>query len=70
MNKQLMKYIPKEYKELVEDIYEGEKVWNEITNVWNTYLIVEWKNGEVTEFQNKSYARNVLKEFHSPEEYK
>lgn len=70
MNKQLMKYIPKEYKELVEDIYEGEKVWNETTNAWNTYLVVEWKNGETSTFQNKGYARNILKEFHSPEEYK
>lgn len=69
MNKQLMKYIPKEYKKLVECIYEGEKVWNEITNAWNTSLIVEWKNGEISEFQNKSHAKVVLKEFHSPEEY-
>lgn len=70
MNKQLMKYIPKEYKELVENIYEGEKFWNETTNAWNTCLVVEWKNGEVTEFSNKRHAKNVLKEFHSPEEYK
>lgn len=70
MNKELMKYIPKEYKALVVDIYEGEKEYNEYTNKWNTELVVEWVNGETSYFQNKSYAKFVLKDQHSPEEFK
>lgn len=65
----LMRYIPKEYKHLVQDIYESEREWNEYTNRWNTPVIVEWQNGESTIFQNKGFMRNALKEFHSPDEY-
>lgn len=70
LDQNLLKYIPKEYKNLVVDIYEGEKEWNEVTNRWNTELIVEWVNGETSYFQNKSYAKFVLKDQHSPEEYR
>lgn len=69
-NKNLMRYIPKEYKSLVVDIYEEkERVWNELTNKWNTMVTVEWKNGEIDTYQNKSYMTNVLKEFHGPDEF-
>lgn len=72
MNKQneLMKYIPKEYKLLVVDIYTGESEWNEVTKRWNTELVVEWENGKTSRFQTKSYARETLKEFYWPEDFK
>ena len=63
MTKELMRYIPKEYKDQVSDIYEGEREWNEITKRWNTTIVVEWTDEEVNEYQNKSYMRMKLKEF-------
>lgn len=69
LDQNLLKYIPKEYKSLVVDIYEGEKEWNEYTNRWNTELVVEWANGETSYFQNKGYAKFILKDQHSPEEF-
>ena len=63
MNNSLMTYIPKEYKKDVASISKGEKVWNEYTNRWNTTIVVEWKDGEVNEYQNASYMRNKLAEF-------
>lgn len=61
--KELMRYIPRSYKNEVEDIYKGEKVWNEITKRWNTMIVVEWKDGEINEYQNATYMFNVLKYF-------
>lgn len=60
---ELMRYIPKEYKNEVENIKKGEKVWNEYTNRWNVTIIVEWKDGEVNEYQNASYMKEKLAEF-------
>ena len=69
MNKSLLAYIPREYKPLVTDIYDGDREWNDHTKKWNTNLIVEWQNGETSYFANKTFARECLKEFHSPDEY-
>ena len=69
MKNDLMKYIPKEFKALVVDIYEGKTEWNEITNRWNTTVVVEWQNGETSVFQNKSFMKECLKEFHTADEY-
>ena len=66
---ELMKYIPKEYKALVVDIYEEEEEFNEITNRMQTPITVEWQNGEISYFNNKSWMKKVLKEEHSPSEY-
>jgi len=70
MANELMRYIPKEYKELVTNIYEGEKDWNDVTKKWNINIVVEWENGEVSSFQNKSYMRFALNEMHTPDEYR
>jgi len=71
MTKALMKYIPKEYKSLVTDIYAGtDKEYDDTTNTWSYPLYVEWENGERSIFQNKSFAYNCLKEFHTPDEYR
>lgn len=70
MTKELMRYIPKEYKALVVDIWQGEeKEYDETTGKYSYPLYVEWENEEVSVFQNKSFAKNVLKEFHTPNEY-
>ena len=69
MNKELMRCIPKEFKALVMDIREGKKEWNEITKKWSTEIIVDWVNGETDIFQNKTWMKAVLKEFHAPEEF-
>lgn len=69
MNKELMRYIPKEFKALVVDIYEGKKEWNEITKKWSTEVIVDWINGETSRFQNKTWMQEVLKDQHTPEEF-
>lgn len=50
-----MRYIPRFYKNEVENIYKGEKVWNEITKRWNTMIVVEWKDGEINEYQNATF---------------
>lgn len=70
MNKELLKYIPKEFKDLVTDIYEGRKELNEVTGRFCTPLIVEWENGETSVFQNKNFAFNCLKEFHGRDEFR
>jgi len=70
MDKNLMKYIPKEYKNLVINISEGKQEYNEITGGTAKQVIVEWENGEISTFQNKSHMKAVLKEFHSPDEYR
>jgi hypothetical protein len=70
MNKKLMQYVPKEYKNLVTNISEGEPEYNEITGGTAKPVIVEWENGETSTFQNKGHMRAVLKEFHSPDEYR
>lgn len=69
MKQDLMRYIPKNFKALVADIYEGEKEWNEVTNRWNVPVVIEWQNGETSIFANKTFIRGCLNEFHSPEEY-
>lgn len=69
LNKELMKYIPREYKSLVVDIYEGEDEYDERTNRMSTPIIVEWQNGEISRFQHKTWMRICLKEFHSTDEY-
>ena len=61
--KELLKYIPKQYKAEVENIRKGEKVWNEYTKRWNTTIIVEWKDGIENEYQNASYMCELLKDF-------
>lgn len=61
MNK-LMRYIPKEYKNEVADIYEAEREWNEVTKRWNTKIRVEWADGEVNTYQNASYMKAKLTE--------
>lgn len=61
--KELMRYIPKEYKNEVANIEKGEKVFNEYTNRWNITIIVEWKDGEINEYQNASYMKEKLAEF-------
>lgn len=63
MGKDLLKYIPKEYKNQVESIERGKKVWNEYTRKWNIIVNVTWKDGEVSNYQNASYMYSMLKEF-------
>lgn len=58
-----MKYIPKQYKNEVENIQYGEKEFNEDTHRWNQLIVVTWKDGEETIFQNVSFMREKLKEF-------
>ena len=60
MTNKLMRYIPKEYKSQVADIYEAEKEWNEYTQRWNTLITVEWTDGEKNTYQNASYMRAKL----------
>ncbi len=65
MQEKLMKYIPKEYKPYVADIEPDEKVWNEVTNKWNTTIKVTWKIDGDTEtkiYQNASWMYFVLKD--------
>lgn len=69
MANELMRYIPREFKKLVVNIYDGERVYNEFTKKWNTMVVVEWENGTVSEFQNRAFMRECLKEFHMPYEY-
>ena len=69
MENDLMKYIPKEYKALVENIYEGKREFNDITRKWNVNIVVEWINGEVSIFQNKTWMKEVLKEQHTIDEF-
>lgn len=61
--KKLMRYIPKEYKKEVENIQYGEKIFDEDTRRWNTNIIVLWKDGEETVFQNATFMYEKLKEF-------
>ena len=69
MKQDLMRYIPKEFKAYVVDIYEGEKEWNEYSQRWNVPIYVEWKSGETGCYQNKGYMRFILKDQHTPEEF-
>lgn len=62
-------YIPKEYRDLIDNIYEGEKIWNDTTKRWNIPVIVEWKNGEESSFTNKQHMKHQLEEMYSPEEF-
>lgn len=60
----LMRYIPKEYKSLVEYIYKGRTEYNEITRRNNNIIVVKFKDeDDEREFQNASYMYNLLKEF-------
>ena len=61
-NNKLMRYIPKEYKNEVADIYEGEREYNDVTKKWNTKIVVEWKDEEINTYQNASYMRFKLTE--------
>lgn len=70
LDSRLMKYIPREYKKLVVDIYEGEKEWDEIRHLWLVPVTVEWENFTITKFANKEHMRACLKEFHAPDEYR
>lgn len=63
MENKLLRYIPKEYKNEVEDIRYGEVEWNEFTNRWNQLIVVTWKNGEEDTYQNATFMREKLKEF-------
>lgn len=58
-----MRYIPKEYKAEVEDIYRGIKEWNDVTRRWCTTLIVEWGDGVFSVYASSSSAFKQLKEF-------
>lgn len=62
MKKQLMKYIPRLFKPYVVDIYEGKEEFNPVTNRSAKTLIVEWQNGEKSEFANKTWARICINE--------
>ena len=66
----LMRYIPKEFKPFVVNIYEGEREFDERTRRWNTRLVVEWQNGEQSNFKNKSWAFTCLKEVYMIEDVK
>ena len=64
----LMQLVPREYKNLVVDIYEGDKEWDDETHRWYQVVVVEWVNGETSRFA-KDKMRINLKEFHGPDEY-
>lgn len=65
----LMKFIPKDFKPYVVDIYKGEVEYDEDTKREYRPIEVDWENGEHSSFKGLDYMRNVLKEFHSPSEY-
>lgn len=62
-NKDLMRYIPKDFKKDVQDIRTGSKEWDEVTRHWGTTVIVTWSDGNQNEFANKTFMREHLKEF-------
>ena len=62
-NKDLMRYIPKEFKADVKDIRTGSKEWDEVTRHWATTVIVTWLDGEQNEYANKTFMREKLKDF-------
>jgi hypothetical protein len=66
----LMRYIPKEFKPFVVDIYEGNEEFNEVTGRSARELVVEWQNGERSVFANKTWAFKCLREVHFVEEFK
>lgn len=70
LDKELMKGIPKEFKPYVENIYKGKEEWDEETERYYRPLIVEWENGETSSFKSKKFASFVLKDQHSPDEFK
>lgn len=59
----LMRYIPKEYKNQVESIETAGTEWNEYTKRWNTLITVIWTDGTENTYQNAAYMKNLLKEF-------
>lgn len=70
MTKQaLLKYVPKEYKTLVVDIYEAKQEYDEQTKRMITPIIIEWQNGEISTFQHKTWMRFCLKECHDIGEF-
>lgn len=66
----IMSYIPKEYKKLVVAAWEEEKEYDEDRHRWDVPISIEWENGEIDTFTNKAWMKYVLKEVHSPEEFK
>lgn len=64
MNNNLMRYIPKEYKQEVENIEKCRgMVYNENTGKWNTMICVTWKDGRKNSYQNATYMWHVLRDF-------
>lgn len=63
MDKSLLRYIPKDMKKDVVNIYKSQTEYNEYTKRWNTLIAVEWSDGEINEYQNATYMFNKLKEF-------
>ena len=59
----LMRYIPKEYKNEVDNIYLGDREYNEVTKRWSNLIVVEWKDGEQSIYASAEFMRNKLKEF-------
>ena len=68
MNKNLMKYVPKEYKKLVVNIYEDGTEYNDDTQRENKLITVEWANGETATYTARLMFC-ILREFHGPDEY-
>lgn len=60
---QMMKYIPRQYKNEVEDIEIVRTEFNEHTKRWNKIVRVTWKDDEVNEYQNFGYMNFILKEY-------
>ena len=53
MDRNLLAYVPKEYRKYVADIYRtGEKEWNEITNRWNYPVTILWQPPEGEQFES------------------
>lgn len=63
IDKTLLKYVPKGYKQQIVSIQKGTKVWNEQTHRWNIMVDVVWNDGEKASYQNASYMHHLLKEF-------
>ena len=65
----LMRFIPKDFKPYVVDIYKGEVEYDEDTKREYRPICVDWENGEYSEFKGVDFMRSVLNEFHSPMEF-
>lgn len=66
IDRSLMRYIPKQYRNDVARLEKGERVYNEHTKKWNTMIIVEWCCDDVIErheYQNATYMKNMLEDF-------